>query len=161
MRRLSRCSCALAILVVLVGGAASTAAPGAEAAFPVCTGAQVRSLVTQHLAAFNKGDRPKLDQLWERERFMWYSTMGPGVRLGEEAKRRSTLLRYFADRRAHHERLRLRTFQFNGNSNGFGHFEYRLWRMADELPAAVAVVGKGATTCGDQRRIAVWSMGLE
>jgi hypothetical protein len=70
-------------------------------------------------------------------------------------------MRYFADRHAHHEWLLLRSFQFNGNSNAYGHFEYRLWRSADELAAPVAVLGKGAATCGPARRIAVWSMGLE
>lgn len=146
---------------VAIGALAAGLATTAGSAFPVCTGPQVRGLVTQHVAAFNAGDRVKLDRLWERERFQWYSTQAPGARSNDEARRRSTLLRYFADRHAHHERLRLRSFQFNGNSNGYGHFEYRLWRSADELSAPVAVVGKGAATCGPAGRIAVWSMGLE
>jgi hypothetical protein len=136
-------------------------ASNARSAFPLCTGTQVRSLVTQHVAAFNAGNRAKLDRLWERDRFQWYSTQAPGERFNEEAKRRLTLMRYFADRHAHHERLLLRSFQFNGNSNAYGHFEYRLWRSADELAAPVAVLGKGAATCGPTRRIAVWSMGIE
>jgi len=134
---------------------------GARVAFPVCTDDQVRNLVTQHIAAFNRGDRTKLDQLWERDRFAWYSTMAPGKRSGEEAKRRSTLLRYFANRHAHHERLRVRTLKINGPSNGYGNFEYRLWRTADELSTALAVAGKGAITCGEKPRLAVWSMGRE
>lgn len=141
--------------------AASWFAAGAGAAFPVCTDAQVRSLVVQHIAAFNRGDRAALDRLWERDRFGWYSTMAPGERSGEEAKRRTTLLRYFADRHAHHEQLRIRTLKINRPSNGYGNFEYRLWRTADELPSALAVQGKGATTCGDARRLAVWSMAVE
>jgi hypothetical protein len=154
---LAICGVVAACLVV------STGAPGAPAAFALCTGKQVRSLVTQHIAAFNAGNLSKLDRLWERDRFQWYSTQAPGERFNDEARRRSTLLRYFADRHAHHERLRLRSFRFNGNSNGYGHFEYRLWRSADELTAHVAVLGKGAATCGPPStgRIAVWSMGLE
>jgi len=142
---------------------ASTGASGAPAAFPLCTDKQVRALVTQHIAAFNAGNFPKLDRLWERDRFQWYSTQAPGERFNEDARLRSTLLRYFADRHAHHERLRLRSFRFNGNSNAYGHFEYRLWRTADELTAPLAVLGKGAATCGPPStgRIAVWSMGLE
>jgi hypothetical protein len=142
---------------------ASTGASGDPTALPLCTGKQVRSLVIQHIAAFNAGNLPKLDRLWERDRFQWYSTQAPGERFNEEARRRSTLLRYFADRHAHHELLRLRSFRFNGNSNAYGHFEYRLWRSADELTEPVAVLGKGAATCGPPStgRIAVWSMGLE
>lgn len=154
---LRRIALSLASLALLAAGLA----PSAGFAFPVCTDAQVRGLVTQHLAAFNRGDRAKLDRLWERDRFGWYSTLAPGARSGEAAKRRSTLLRYFAARHAHHERLRLRTLTINQPSNGYGNFEYRLWRSADELPAAVAVVGKGAATCGSSGRLAVWSMGRE
>jgi hypothetical protein len=152
-----------ATCILLAAGLVSTCgvASGAHSAFPVCSDAQVRNLVAQHIAAFNRGDRTKLDQLWERDRFAWYSTLAPGERSGEAAKRRSTLLRYFADRHAHHERLRVRTLKINGPSNGYGNFEYRLWRTADELPAALAVVGKGAITCGEKPRLAVWSMGLE
>jgi hypothetical protein len=154
---------ALATCAVLVGGLVSTGgfASGARAALPVCTADQVRALFMQHIAAFNRGDRTTLDQLWERDRFGWYSTMAPGQRFAEEAKRRSTLLRYFAARHAHRERLRVRTFHFNGSSNAYGDFEYQLWRSSDELPAAVAVLGKGAVTCGETRRLAVWSMGRE
>ena len=146
--------------VVCAAIAAGSSAP-ADSAFPLCTGTQVRSLVTQHIAAFNAGDRAKLERLWERDRFQWYSTQAPGERFSEEAKRRSTLMRYFADRHTQHERLRLRSFRFNGNSNSYGHFEYRLWRSADELATPQAVLGKGAATCGTAGRIAVWSMGLE
>jgi hypothetical protein len=146
------------VVCAAIGAGFST---GADSAFSFCTGAQVRSLVTQHIAAFNAGDRAKLDRLWERDRFQWYSTQAPGERLNDEARRRSTLMRYFADQHAHHERLSLRSFRFNSNSNAYGHFEYRLWRSADELAAPQAVLGKGAATCGPAGRIAVWSMGLE
>jgi hypothetical protein len=143
------------------GALAAGLATGARSVVPLCTAAQVRGLVTQHISAFNAGDRAKLDRLWERDRFQWYSTLAPGERSNDEAKRRSTLMRYFAGRHARHERLRLRSFRFNSNSNAYGHFEYRLWRSADELAAPQAVVGKGAATCGSTGRIAVWSMGLE
>jgi hypothetical protein len=146
---------------VVCGALASGLAADAGSAFPVCTAAQVRSLVTHHIAAFNAGDRAALDRLWEHDRFVWYSTQAPGERLGEEAKRRSTLVRYFASRHARHEHLRLRSFRFNGFSNSYGHFEYRLWRDADEVTTPIAVLGKGAATCGETRRIAVWSMGIE
>ena len=109
-----------------------------------------------------------LDGLFDREpAFQWYSTTAPGERLGAAAYDRSTLIRYFEQRHHVGERLRLRSFQFNGNSPEagvalYGNFEYGLIRAARDLDRA-RYHGKGAARCrrGGRDTIFVWSMGRE
>jgi hypothetical protein len=121
----------------------------------------VRGLVIQFIAAFNKGDVHRLSHIFARSDFGWYSTDGPGARLGAEAYDRDTLLGYFMRRHKFRERLRLRSFKFNGNSQGYGNFEYGLVRRAQDLKPT-EYYGKGAAVCRTwpgSPAIAVWSMG--
>ncbi|MCP9484422.1 MAG: hypothetical protein MSC30_01045 [Gaiellaceae bacterium MAG52_C11] len=101
--------------------------------------------------------------------FQWYSAGPPGLRIMGAAYRRDTLLSYFRARHRNGDRLRLRSFRFNGNSNGFGHFEYRLERKARDYRAGTSfqIPGKGAASCdetpafvsGDRTRFVVMSLG--
>ncbi len=112
------------------------------------------------MRAFNAGDQPALQRLWARagHGFAWYSTDAPGRRISPAAEDRSTLGRYFAERHGHQEALRLTSFQFNGNTAGYGNFQYELIRQANDL-AATAYVGKGAAVCDTTpRTLGVWSM---
>jgi hypothetical protein len=168
-----RAICALAVAAVLLatvgcGGNAEVNLPAQAAtttsatitATP-CVSEEVRSLVVGFLEAFNRGEAARLDRLFAASDFEWYSTDTPGARLNSAAYDRKTLVNYFGERRARGERLELRTFKFNGYSDGYGHFEYGLVRSADDL-APTNYYGKGAAICTDGADvIAAWSMGRE
>lgn len=126
-----------------------------------CTSGAVRRLVRSFVRAFNAGNERRLDLLLAAEpEFRSYSVDGPrgGPR---EASGRETLLPYFSTRHALGERLELKSFRFSGNTRGYGHFQYRLRRGADDL-APADYLGKGAALCTVYGEIiAVWSMGPE
>src|SRR5713101_4355684 len=150
---------------VAMAAALMLAAGGSAAAMPPksgCTPARTRSLINQFVRAFNIGDRPAINGTWaSKVWFKWYSvTTDPGARTPEEAARRDTLLPYFAQRHAAHERLTLTALKLNGVSGGgYRNFEFHLMRSADDLPGgSVAYEGKGASTCSTARLIA-WVMG--
>jgi hypothetical protein len=134
----------------------------------LCTPAEVQSVVQRFVRAFNAGDSRRLDRLFAREPgFEWYSTDAPGERLRGAAYDRATLLRYFARRHARDERLELRSFQVNGNTEAagiepYGNFQYKLVRSARDL-APTHYLGKGAARCYASRPdvIFVWSMGRD
>jgi hypothetical protein len=129
----------------------------------LCTAAEVETLVRRFIDAVNAGDLRALDAVFAREpQFEWYSTDAPGERLHAAAYDRSSLLPYFDARHALGERLKLRSFRFNGNSSGYGNFEYGLTRSAEDLPPT-PYYGKGASFCYHSRSdvIFVWSMGRE
>jgi hypothetical protein len=111
------------------------------------------------MQAFNRGDFNELDRSSAApESFLWYSTTGPGARVGDDSKNRQTLVAYFARRHAGRALRRL-SFRFNGNGEGFGHFVYSLNRSARDLPSTPCI-GKGAAICSsDSVVIAVWGMG--
>lgn len=132
----------------------------------LCTAKEVEALVGRFLGAFNKGDLDELDVIFAREpEFEWYSTGAPGERLDPSARDRPSLVPYFRDRHAVREQLSLRSFAFNGNTDGrrrYGNFVYALTRSADDL-APSPYRGKGAALCYRNRSdsIFVWSMGPE
>jgi hypothetical protein len=121
-----------------------------------------RQLVESFVKSFNSGDAQALDHLVAESGhgFVWYSTDAPGERINDQARDRGTLLVYFADRHHHHERLELRSFQFNGASpNGFGNFEFKLSRSSDDGLVSTAYGGKGSIDCGQSPLVlVVWSM---
>jgi hypothetical protein len=127
----------------------------------------VRALVRTFVTALNAGDLRRLDSLFAPDdgdgdvltpSFQWYSTDGPGRRIGDRSKDRSTLLAYFAARHRAGERLRVTWLSRGGPSYGYFHFSFRLVRQARDLPAT-RFEGKGAATCaGGGVRLAVWSM---
>jgi hypothetical protein len=125
-----------------------------------CTAGRVRRLVRAFAGAFNRGKARALDLSFAAEpEFRWYSTQAPGERIGGNAAERDTLLQYFANRYRRGERLELRSVRFNGNGEGYGHFDFRLVRRADDLEPT-RLMGKGAAICfHEEDVIAVWSMG--
>lgn len=148
--------CALAPATIAEGRGAVT-----RAASATCSGPQVRQLVRDFVAAFNRGSKLHLDGLWARADFRWYSV----TRSSNEhyvAYGRGKMLRYFAARHKQSERLALSSFRFNGVGSGYGHFQYTLTRRASDIArgARESYVGKGAAACTDLGpRLAVWSMG--
>lgn len=153
-----------AVVAAGCGGAADANSPASAAttlaaAPKPCTSA-VRSLVVGFVEAFNEGDLVRLDDLFApRRAFKWYSTNGPGARLNDAAYDRETLVHYLGRRHEGGEQLELRSFKFNGNTAGYGHFEYGVVRSADDL-APTNYDGKGAAICtATANAIAVWSMG--
>jgi hypothetical protein len=123
-----------------------------------CTATRIETLVERFVVAFNSGDLEQLDAIFAaREQFRWYTTDAPGKRLGGT---RGDLMGYFERRHLKHEHLQLQAVNFNGNSDGFGHFAYRLVRRASDLEPT-DYHGKGAAICGATDVIVVWSMARE
>jgi hypothetical protein len=124
-----------------------------------CTEPTVRQLVDQFIGAFNTGSDPALQRVWadSGQGFGWYTTDAPGERTRPAALDRHGLTSYFASRHDAGESLQLTSFQFNGNSLGYGSFQYTLIREADDL-SPTEFLGKGAAICGSTPRLIVWSM---
>ena len=119
-----------------------------------CKVTSVRGSLRRFNLAYNNGDSRRLDALFARApEFRWYSAGPPGARVQGAGYRRNTLLSYFRDRHRHGDRLRMLSFTFHGNSNGFGQFEYRFERRARDYRAGTPfkLVGKGAAVCSDSQ----------
>ena len=139
---------------------AATRTPAQPGASADCTSAEVQALVDAFVHAFNVGDQRTLQHLWARrgQGFQWYSTDAPGQRFDPVARDRAGLAGYFVRRHTDGETLRLTSFRFNGNTDGYGNFQYTLIRAAADLPPT-AYIGKGAAICGRMpRTLGVWSM---
>jgi hypothetical protein len=150
---------AVALTALLAAGTATPSTPKVG-----CRPAQTVALVKRFLTAFNQGNRPVLNnQLWAgRTYFNWYTvTANPGSRVDPEARRRDTLMNYFAARHASAERLVLTSIKINGvTGGGYRNFEFHVTRSADDLPASpVAYNGKGASSCFTGR-LTTWVMGV-
>ncbi len=149
----------VAAAVALVGvGAASSSTPRKG-----CTPAQTTALVKRFLSAFNRGDRAALNnKVWGGKfYFNWYAvTSDPGLRVDVEARRRDTLMDYFAARHANDERLVLTKLKLNGITAGaYRNFEFRLLRSSNDQPGGQArYAGKGASSCATGR-LTTWAMG--
>jgi hypothetical protein len=144
------------------GAIAATALASPAAVRAGCGAVQARATVNQFVAAFNQGLPQKLGGLLARgnEGFQWYAVnAAPGLRTSDAAKNRATLLRYFAERHRHFERLALQRFSYTGYSLGKANFTFELMRSADDLAPAARYGGKGAITCWGHGGIAVWAMG--
>jgi len=157
---------ALSLLVLAAGAAqASPDRTGhhAAAAAGSCDAPNVRQLVRAFVLAFNRGDRLRLDALWSRDSFQWYSvTRSPTQHY--VAYGRGMMLRYFVARNRRSEAFPLTTFRFNGVGGGYGHFQYSLLRRASDIAggARERYHGKGAAACSELGpRLAVWSMGRD
>jgi hypothetical protein len=152
-----RLALAIGVAVALLAAGAATPAVPRKG----CTPAQTRTIVHQFVAAFNSGDRRALNLLWGGKLyFNWYAVLGdPGRRDQQEARRRDTLMAYFAARYAAGERLNLTELRINGATIGARGFDYRLTRGADDLAGGPATyLGKGASSCLTGRLI-TWTMG--
>ena len=156
----SRAVLVTAALLVVVGSAA-----GASRAGPItkCTALQTRSALTSFVTAFNAGNSRRLNALFAPPSwFRWYSSSAPGERFDPEAGRRNTLIAYFRARHAQRDRLQLVSFNFNGNSQGYGNFVWKMKRSATDFQngAWFNVEAKGAALCeGATTRFIVMSVG--
>jgi hypothetical protein len=116
-----------------------------------CDVAATRAALDAFVRAYDDGDLRRLDALFSRDRFVWYSSAGPGVRRQADAADRSTLAAYFGRRHARGDRLRRLALRFDGYERGrdLGHFELGLERRADDFRggAWLRVSGKGALDC--------------
>lgn len=138
-----------------------------------CSVTETATLVTNFLAAFNRGDLEALDRLFApggegRSDFKWYS-FGEGDR-GSSWQRqvaireRGQLIDYFRDRHLRGDTMRLVSLDIGaGWSNDVG-ISYVLIRQAGDIPAGLGgplrlVRGKGQIDCAT-RRIFVWSMAM-
>jgi len=125
----------------------------------------LRRTLGAFVRAYNEGDFRRLDRLFSRARFVWYSSSGPpGERVRAEALRRDTLIAYFRERHGHGDRLALSGFRFNSyeRERVLGHFEISARRRADDFRdgAWFEIVGKGALDCSKPPvTIAVLSLG--
>jgi hypothetical protein len=142
---------------LLAAGAATSSMPRAG-----CRPAQTVALVKQFLTAFNQGNRGVLNnQVWGgKAYFNWYAVSAdPGMRVDPEARRRDTLMNYFAVRHRTAERLVLTTIKINDISGGgYRNFEFHLTRSADDLRAGpIDYNGKGASSCSTGR-LTTWAM---
>lgn len=149
------------VVAALIGlatvGAATSATPTTS-----CPAGQTASMVNRFIAAFNRGDRALLNnQIWGGKLyFNWYSvTAEPGTRVDPDARRRDTLMNYFATRHAAGEHLVLTNLKLNGvTAHAYRNFEFRLLRSANDQPGGpLRYQGKGATSCATGRLI-TWVM---
>jgi hypothetical protein len=154
-----RVALVVAAIVLSVAGSARSSAPRAG-----CRTSQTTALVNRFLTAFNRGDRAVLNnQLWGgKVYFNWYAvTAEPALRIDPDARRRDTLMNYFAARHAAGERLVLMKLELNGvTGGGYRNFEFHLLRSADDQPGGqMLYAGKGAASCLTGR-LTTWVMGV-
>src|SRR5512146_892467 len=149
----------LAVLAAVPAAAVAAFAAPTALGSRDCAPGEAHATFDAFVRAFNAGDRGALDRLVSPAgSFVWFSVGGPGRRLGEASKDRSTLGRYFAVRHAQRDQFRDVRWLGGGNARGYANFQFFLTRMADdELPSRYE--GKGAVVCGDEGgSVAVWSM---
>jgi hypothetical protein len=148
------------VLVFVAGcqglAGATTGSPGT--ANP-CSTNDVRQIVVRFIDAFNRGDIAQLDQLVSDQLFSWYSTDAPGERFNADAKDRSTLMAYFAERHKQHEHLALKSLDVTFTNDRAGGFVFSITRRADDGLAPTRYGGKGEVQCAIRPiSLAVWSM---
>jgi hypothetical protein len=148
-----------AVLLVLPAGAGAGAGP--------CTAQQTRAVVVAFASAWSRGDVAAIERLVAPEpQFKWISAARPGSRFSPQAYSRASVGAYIARRAAHHDRIAIKRFQFNGSDvrddGGYGHFEFDVIRTSDDWPTGTPHLrtGKGAIVCTLPRPVlAVWSLG--
>jgi hypothetical protein len=126
-----------------------------------CTADATRAVVRAFVQGYNTGDVARVDRLWAPEpRFMWFSTRGPGARLGPRAYNRATLAAYFRTRVKVHEKIRLVNLRAGYDPNrNIVNFSGKLVRSADDLRPTPVHDFKGAADCASGRpSLIVWSM---
>ncbi len=158
----------VAALIAAVASAASSrpSTTPAEREPAFCRAKDVKAVVDDFIAAFNRGDRRELGFLWVPIRFQWYAVSGAGrggdLRNHTEYERRS-LLRYFAERHERGERLQLARFRYLGFSAAWGHFAFSLRRRAGDIDGGrwASYRGMGAVSClRGPSGLASWTMAL-
>jgi hypothetical protein len=151
----------LALLILLgISSRTADASPPSH-----CNGGGVREALSSFVRAYDRGDYERLDSLFAAEPdFEWYSTDGPGERLGAKSKRRRSLIPYFEARHARHDHLAWRGFQFNGNAPRWGNFQFTMWRATPGFNHGdpFRVSGKGAAICAaESTRFIILTFGVQ
>jgi hypothetical protein len=160
-RRIAQLAVISVALALAGAGSASVASTGP------CTAAETRAVAFAFASAWTRGDVTAINRLAAPEpHFRWVSAASPGGRSGSRAFDRHSLGAFIRARHAHHERLTLKNFRFNGSdlrgTEGFGHFEFKATRTSDDQVATTGTLraGKGAIICTLAKpMIAVWSLG--
>jgi hypothetical protein len=116
-----------------------------------CDVAALRGILGAFVRAYNAGDFRRLDRLFSRRNFVWYSAAAPGARLLAGATNRETLLPYFRRRHRHADELALVAYRFNDyeRRRELGHFELTVRRRAADFRdrSWFEVAAKGALDC--------------
>jgi len=116
-----------------------------------CDVAALRRTLTSFIRAYNSGYTRRLDRLFSREQFVWYSAIGPSRNMRGSKQNRATLIPYFRERHSHADRMRLVRYRFNGydRARNLGHFELRGKRRADDMQDGrwLRMTAKGALDC--------------
>jgi hypothetical protein len=114
-----------------------------------CDVGAVRTKLAAFVRAYNRGDTRRLDRLFSRKRFAWYSAPPPEGRALPEAANRGTLIQYFRRRHRQGDRLKLLGYSFGyDRARELAHFQLKVRRQAKDLAGgAVSMGGKGALTC--------------
>jgi hypothetical protein len=153
-----------------IGGLRAGLRGSTDVVFPVvndpfarCDAEAVGSALRSFTRAFNTGDAKRLDRLFSRTNFIWYSSGAPGRRTLAGAAR-SSLPAYFRARHRRHDRVKLLTFRFSGydEARRLGHFELTAERRADDYRngSPFELTGKGALDCArPARTFAVLTLG--
>jgi hypothetical protein len=125
-----------------------------------CTAEATKALVRRFVADYNGGRVAAADRLWAPEpRFEWFSTRGPGRRLGPGAYNRATLASYFRTRVRVHEQIRLTKLGAGYDpKRNIVNFGGKIVRSADDL-RPTPLDFKGAADCESGRpSLIVWGM---
>jgi hypothetical protein len=149
------------LLVVVLAAAASLGTGSGRAAPAGCTAGTTKALVRSFVASYNAGRVAAIDRLWAPEPyFQWYSTIGPGTRLGSRAYDRATLAAYFRARVRVHEKIVLTELGAGYDARrNLVNFAGKLVRSADDLQATGPKSFKGAAACRSTGpALIVWSM---
>jgi hypothetical protein len=116
-----------------------------------CDVASLRTTLAGFARAYNRGNYRRLDRLFSRERFIWYTASGPDRHLRGSKGNRETLIPYFRARHRSGDRLEISSYRFNGydRQRDLGHFELAGRRRADDIRDGewVPMAGKGALDC--------------
>lgn len=137
---------------------------------PGCSAERAAGIVTDFIAAFNRGDQPGLTNLFPADAagpaeaprlgmFGWFAVTGApdSFNPGFGAYSREELLPWLAERHARHERLQLLQLEVAGSWHGGVGMVFDVARQADDIPTHVAG-GKGSLDCAN-RTIMVWNLG--
>ena len=140
-----------------------------------CDETAIRGVVGEFIAAFNAGDQAGLarvvpatgsdgDHPWtgDPDQLRWFTLTSANPGTGVDALNlytRDTLLAYFAERHAQHERMRVVELVINNAASGplTAAINFRITRTADDLPER-PFGGKGGVGCA-HGVIYLWSAG--
>lgn len=128
-----------------------------------CDVAAFRATIGAFVRAYAAGDLRRLDRLFSRRNFVWYSATAPGARFTPEANDRASLVPYFRNRHRQRDEIRVTAYRFGyDRDRALGHFGFSGQRRADDARGGdwFPIEGKGALDCSRRpATIAVLSFG--